>query len=143
MAHQQHAELLKVLHECMTECNHCFDACLKEDDVKMMAECIRLDRECADMCGYLEQAISRNSPFVKQLAQVCAEICEPAAMNANTMTMTTASAVQKPASSARKPAEMWLDCRLNLKCLSLDWERHFFILFYSSFVLSKSKWGRD
>ncbi len=76
VAHEQHAELLKVLHECMTECNHCFDACLKEDDVKMMAECIRLDRECADICGYLEQAISRNSPFVKELAQVCATICE-------------------------------------------------------------------
>jgi hypothetical protein len=56
-------------------CNHCFDACLKEDDVKMMAECIRLDRECAEVCAVLEQAAARNSPFVPQLAQVCAEEC--------------------------------------------------------------------
>lgn len=76
MQEEKHQELLHVLHECMTKCNECFDACLKEDDVKMMAKCIRLDRECADMCAYLEQAITRNSPFVKELAGVCATICE-------------------------------------------------------------------
>lgn len=76
MAHEHPQQLLETLHECMAACNHCFDACLKEDEVKMMAECIRLDRECADMCAYLEQAITRNSPFVSQLAKVCAEICQ-------------------------------------------------------------------
>lgn len=76
MAHENHTGLLHALHECMAECNHCFDACLQEEDVKMMAGCIRLDRECADICGYLEQAISRNSSFVKELAAVCATICE-------------------------------------------------------------------
>ncbi|ALS76374.1 ferredoxin [Planococcus rifietoensis] len=76
MAHEQHQQLLETLHDCMAACNHCFDACLQEDDVKMMAGCIRLDRECADMCAYLEQAITRNSPFVSQLAKVCAEICQ-------------------------------------------------------------------
>ncbi|SER94223.1 protein of unknown function [Gracilibacillus ureilyticus] len=76
MAHEQHQELIQTLHDCMAECNHCFDACLQEDDVKMMAKCIRLDRECADICNYLEQAISRNSPYVSDLAAVCAKICE-------------------------------------------------------------------
>lgn len=75
----QYKELLSVLHDCAASCNHCFDACLGEEDVKMMAACIRLDRECADMCSYLEQAIMRNSPFVSQLAKVCAEICEACA----------------------------------------------------------------
>lgn len=59
----------------MTACNHCFDECLKEDDV-LMAECIRLDRECADFCSYVEQAISRNTPFIPELASICATICE-------------------------------------------------------------------
>lgn len=76
MTHEQNQQLLKTLHECMEACNHCFDACLKEDDVKMMADCIRTDRECADMCAFLEQAVTRNSPFVKELAGVCATICE-------------------------------------------------------------------
>ncbi|MFJ7747849.1 four-helix bundle copper-binding protein [Peribacillus sp. NPDC097295] len=60
----------------MTACNHCFDACLKEENVKMMAECIRLDLECAEMCSYLEQALSRNTPFVSELAAACVKICE-------------------------------------------------------------------
>ncbi|WP_233880905.1 four-helix bundle copper-binding protein [Virgibacillus halodenitrificans] len=76
MSHEQHQQLLNVLHECMEACNHCYNACLQEDDIKMMADCIRLDRECADICGYLEQAISRGTPFVPELASVCAKICE-------------------------------------------------------------------
>lgn len=42
--------LLDMVLECQKACNNCFYACLKEDDVKMMAECIRLDRECAEAC---------------------------------------------------------------------------------------------
>ncbi|MFY0741279.1 four-helix bundle copper-binding protein [Solibacillus silvestris] len=76
MSHEQHQQLLQTLHECMAACNHCFDACLKEDHVQMMTECIRLDRECADICNYLEQAISRGTPFISELAAVCAKICE-------------------------------------------------------------------
>lgn len=76
MAHEKHQELIQALHDCSAECNHCFDACLQEEDVKMMAQCIRLDRECADICALLEQAISRNSPFVSELAAVCAKICD-------------------------------------------------------------------
>ncbi len=76
MAHEQHQQLIDTLHECMAACNHCYDACLGEDDVKMMAECIRLDRECADMCAYLAQSLTRNSPFSSDLAAVCAKICE-------------------------------------------------------------------
>ncbi|MFC4388006.1 four-helix bundle copper-binding protein [Gracilibacillus marinus] len=76
MTQHTHTELLETLHECMTACNHCFDACLGEEDVKMMSACIRLDRECADMCNYLENAITRNSPFVAELAAACAKICE-------------------------------------------------------------------
>ncbi|SER34567.1 protein of unknown function [Gracilibacillus ureilyticus] len=68
-------KLLDTLHECMASCNHCFDACLQEENINKMAECIRLDRECADICSYLETAISRNSPFVKDLAAVCSKIC--------------------------------------------------------------------
>ncbi|MCP2036461.1 hypothetical protein L1279_003504 [Planomicrobium sp. HSC-17F08] len=76
MAQDQHQELIQILHDCAAACNHCFDACLQEEDVKMMVQCIRLDRECADMCAFLEQAISRNSPFVAELARVCAAICD-------------------------------------------------------------------
>lgn len=47
---QKYEDVLAVLEDCVKACNHCFDACLKEEDVGMMAECIRLDRKCADAC---------------------------------------------------------------------------------------------
>jgi len=53
MAHVQYLSVIVSLHECMVACNHYYDACLKED-VKMMVECIRLDRKCGDICAYCE-----------------------------------------------------------------------------------------
>ncbi|MBH0229172.1 four-helix bundle copper-binding protein [Halobacillus yeomjeoni] len=76
MSHENYQKVIDALHECMEACNHCYDACLQEDDINPMAQCIRLDRECADICSYLEQALVRGTPFAAQLANVCAEICE-------------------------------------------------------------------
>ncbi|MED3971712.1 four-helix bundle copper-binding protein [Priestia megaterium] len=76
MSHENYRTVIQTLHECMTACNHCYNSCLKEENVVMMVECIRLDLECADICGYLEQALERGTPFVPELAQVCAAICE-------------------------------------------------------------------
>lgn len=76
MAHAQHQELIQTLHDCVAACNHCYDMCLQEDNVKMMAHCIRLNRECADICAFVEQAITRGTPFLSDLATVCARICE-------------------------------------------------------------------
>lgn len=42
----------------------------------MMVPCIRLDRECADACSYAMQAMTRNSPFVKEICELCAKICD-------------------------------------------------------------------
>lgn len=78
MAHQKYQLAIEALHECMIACNHCYDACLKEEDIKMV-DCIRLDRECADICAYLEQAIARGTPFISEYARVCATICEACA----------------------------------------------------------------
>ncbi|WP_026693363.1 four-helix bundle copper-binding protein [Peribacillus kribbensis] len=76
MSHENYQSLIQTLHECMEACNHCFDACLSEDSVKMMAECIRLDRECSDFCGFFEQSLSRGTPFVAELARTCTAICQ-------------------------------------------------------------------
>lgn len=40
---------------------HCADACRGEQDVKMMAECIRLDRDCAEICRAAAAWMSRGS----------------------------------------------------------------------------------
>ncbi|MBB6449666.1 hypothetical protein HNR44_001644 [Geomicrobium halophilum] len=42
----------------------------------MLAECIRLDRECADICAFAVQAMQTNSRFAKQICELCADICQ-------------------------------------------------------------------
>jgi len=42
----------------------------------MMARCIRLDRECADICSLAAKAMQSNSPLVKEICLLCADICE-------------------------------------------------------------------
>lgn len=43
MAHEKNQELLNALSSCAAECNHCAIACLEEQDVKMLARCVKLD----------------------------------------------------------------------------------------------------
>lgn len=65
--------------DCQRACNMCFDACLKEENVKMMAECIRLDRECADLCGIALDFAGRDSIAAKDLIALCGKVCEACA----------------------------------------------------------------
>ncbi|SFI80410.1 protein of unknown function [Paenibacillus sp. UNC496MF] len=61
---------------CMQACNHCFDACLREEEAPMMADCIRHNRECADLCAFAAQALDRGSPYARALCRLCADACE-------------------------------------------------------------------
>lgn len=71
-------ELIRVLGECVSTCNHCFSACLKEDDVKMMAECIRLDKECAEVCSFTI-LMMHKSKFAAKYLELCKMVCEACA----------------------------------------------------------------
>ncbi|KMK76328.1 four-helix bundle copper-binding protein [Alkalihalobacillus pseudalcaliphilus] len=76
LTQSQYQECLEACLTCMEKCNTCFDACLDEDNVKMMAACIRLDRECADICSFTARAIQTNSPILKEVIKLCVEICQ-------------------------------------------------------------------
>ena len=71
--------LLDMVVECQKACNNCFYACLKEDDVKMMAECIRLDRECADLCGLVVDFAQRESDRLPEILELCTKACDACA----------------------------------------------------------------
>jgi len=68
-------ELEHVLIKCITSCEACATACLQEDDVKMMARCIMLDRDCADICMLTAKFVARNSDHAKHVMRECIEIC--------------------------------------------------------------------
>jgi tetrahydromethanopterin S-methyltransferase subunit C len=71
--------LLKELNACAILCNMCFDACLKENEVQLMAECIRLNRECADICQFTASFFSSDSVHTAKLVSICADICQKCA----------------------------------------------------------------
>ena len=68
-------ELISVIGKCINACNHCADACLDEDNVKMMVDCIRTDRVCAEVCSSLSQVLHTSYSNVDGLVQYCITVC--------------------------------------------------------------------
>jgi hypothetical protein len=54
----------------------CSDACLGEKDVKMLAQCIRLDRDCADACDTAIRVMARGGHLAAELCRACAAACD-------------------------------------------------------------------
>ncbi len=77
--HKEHQEIINQLNDCATECNHCYSECLNEKDVAMMARCIELDRDCADICQFTASMLARGSKHAHHLLKECADICNACA----------------------------------------------------------------
>ena len=98
-------ECIQACLDCIKACN--YDACLNEEDVKMMVPCIRMDRECSDICTFSVKSMETNSLYNKSAKPV------PVEMNANNLTTNTAKHVQKHAAkwlrNTKKPTNF---CKL-------------------------------
>jgi hypothetical protein len=68
--------LISALGTCINACNYCADACLEEDNVKMMVDCIRTDRVCAEVCSSLSQILNTRYKNVSGLIDYCISVCE-------------------------------------------------------------------
>ena len=71
----QNKELLQKLAACAAACESCMDACLSEEDIKKMVNCIRTDRDCAKICMVTSSFIASNSEHAPHLVKECQEIC--------------------------------------------------------------------
>jgi hypothetical protein len=64
---------------CATSCTSCADACLAEEMVADLRECIRLDLDCADVCGATASVVARltrpHKAPMAALLRACIEIC--------------------------------------------------------------------
>lgn len=72
-------EILDTLSNCINHCNYCADACLDEDNVKMMVDCIRTDRACASVCAALADVLATGYKNVNGLVEYCAATCQACA----------------------------------------------------------------
>lgn len=70
--------LIKMLYECAAACQKCITGCLNED-ANMMADCIRTDLDCADVCITTATLLARDSVHGKHLLSECIEICKACA----------------------------------------------------------------
>lgn len=77
--HTQNAALIQAIRDCSSECNHCYYACLQEDDVKMLSRCIQLDRNCSDICDLTISWAASNAELLIDLKKLCARVCEECA----------------------------------------------------------------
>lgn len=75
MAHEQFQECIDACNACAAACDHCATACLGEDDVKMMARCIALDMDCAQICRLASGYMARGSEVAAALCRQCADVC--------------------------------------------------------------------
>lgn len=68
-------KLISSLGNCINHCNYCADACLDEDNLKMMVDCIRIDHVCAEACAALAQILATDYKNVQGLVDYCQQVC--------------------------------------------------------------------
>lgn len=79
MSHEKNEDLIRILWECATICEHCNMACLEEKDLQKLVMCIRLNMDCAEICRSTAVLLSRGSDHMQHLMQECIEVCEACA----------------------------------------------------------------
>jgi hypothetical protein len=79
MTHETMRSCIDACNECALECEHCATACLNEADVKMLARCIALDLECAELCRTATIVMARGSERAAEFCQLCANACDDCA----------------------------------------------------------------
>jgi len=72
-------ELKEKLAKCIIACNYCFNACLGEEDLHMMVQCIKLDKACGEICSTALSLVSSQSVFADDYLELCAKVCEQCA----------------------------------------------------------------
>lgn len=76
MHHMHHKDLIALIQDCEATCEHMISHLMTTSDIQSRRTQIQLLHDCADICTLTAKYISRNSPFAKSIANLCASICE-------------------------------------------------------------------
>ncbi|WP_217476357.1 four-helix bundle copper-binding protein [Stutzerimonas stutzeri] len=79
MLNAKYQSCIEACSNCAIGCETCAASCLREDDVKKMARCIELDRDCADLCALAAVLMARDSAQVQAICKLCAQACRECA----------------------------------------------------------------
>jgi hypothetical protein len=72
---EPHTDLINTLIECALACESCMAANLELKNVTIMAHCIELCRDCADICVTGARLLQRDSDMSNAYLYVCEEAC--------------------------------------------------------------------
>ena len=76
MPQQKYVAGIEACNSCAVACNACAVSCLQEADVKMMARCIALDMDCAQLCAVAAAMMARDSDHAGAICAACADVCQ-------------------------------------------------------------------
>lgn len=72
-------ETIEACYDCTVACTACADACLGEDAVRDLTQCIRLNLDCAEVCASTGTLALRrtgsNEVVLRSMLEACAEAC--------------------------------------------------------------------
>jgi hypothetical protein len=72
-------EAIDAAYACAQTCTSCADACLAEDDVAQLRQCIRLNLDCADVCAATATLGNRrtggNEEVLRKMLEACLTAC--------------------------------------------------------------------
>ncbi len=68
-------QLINDIKHCINTCEYCAHACLNEEDVASLTGCIKITRDCADICTLTLKYLARESKFTDSLVELCANVC--------------------------------------------------------------------
>jgi hypothetical protein len=83
----QFQSCIDACYACAAACDRCAASCLQEDDPKMMARCIALDMDCAQICRTAAGFAARGSELLAMVCKTCEETCEACANECRQHTM--------------------------------------------------------
>ncbi len=66
---------IEACYDCAQTCISCADACLGEEMVKELAQCIRLNLDCADLCNVTGAVATRRTGSNEEVIRLAIEAC--------------------------------------------------------------------
>jgi len=77
--YQLYRVCIQACQDCAAICRHCAISCIAEPQPGRFAECIQHTLECSAICTATAQIMSLNGSKIKELAKLCAAICDECA----------------------------------------------------------------
>lgn len=73
-------KLISILEHCIKSCDYSANACLRNNHVQEMVNCMRVNNVCAEVCSSLRHLLLMEYEAVEELVQYCIKVCDDCAV---------------------------------------------------------------